>query len=426
MPLDEVKCDLMVIGTGLAGMAAALFAANRNIDTIQVGQAGGINFASGLFDLLGVHPIESGCVWEDPWAGIEKLILDIPGHPYARLGTPVIRHAMEEFIPFMGQAGQPYVVKPGRNVRVITAVGTVKTTYAVPKTMAGGVEAFAERRPCLLVGFHGLKGYSVHQIVQTLGERWPELRAVSIPFPDMKGELYCEQLARSLEIRRVCNNLAASIKEYLGGVKVVGLPAVLGVRRPVGVMRELEQALGMPVFEIPTMIPTATGLRLREAFEQHLPRMGVRTFYQSRVLGIERSEEGSICLHVGNDTMPSVMVRARAVVLASGRFLGKGLRAERTGVHESIFGLPVFQPSRRDDWHQRDFLHPGGHLINRSGLEIDDDFRPVDENRRFLYPNLYAAGSILAHQDWMREKCGSGLAVATAYGAIKAYQRLNK
>ena len=72
MPLDEMTCDLMVIGTGLAGTAAGLFAANRNIDAIQVGQAGGINFASGLLDVLGVHPIASGCVWDDPWAAIER------------------------------------------------------------------------------------------------------------------------------------------------------------------------------------------------------------------------------------------------------------------------------------------------------------------------------------------------------------------
>ena len=424
MPLDEMTCDLMVIGTGLAGMAAGLFAANRNIDTLQVGQAGGINFASGLLDLLGIHPVESGCVWDDPWAAIEKLVQDIPVHPYARLGVSMIRHAMEEFTTFMGQVGQPYLVNPDRNARVITPVGTVKTTYAVPKTMARGVEAFEEKKPCLLVGFQGLKGFSVRQIVETLGDRWPTLRAVTIPFPDMSGEVYCEQLARSLEIMSVCRRLASSITEHLGDAQVVGLPAVLGVSRTIQVRAALEQALGLPVFEVPTMIPGATGLRLREAFEQHLPGMGVRAFYQNRVLGIEGTEDGSFLLQVGGDT-PSVTVRAGAVLLASGRFLGKGLHAERTGVHEAIFDLPVFQPTRRDDWHHRDFFHPGGHLINRCGLEIDDDFRPVDANRHPVYPNLYAAGSILAHQDWMRQKCGSGLAIATAYGAIHAYQRLS-
>ena len=38
---------------------------------------------------------------------------------------------------------------------------------------------------------------------------------------------------------------------------------------------------------------------------------------------------------------------------------------------------------------------------------------------------LFVAGSILAHQDWMRMKCGSGLAIATAYGAVNAFLKLN-
>jgi glycerol-3-phosphate dehydrogenase subunit B len=32
----------------------------------------------------------------------------------------------------------------------------------------------------------------------------------------------------------------------------------------------------------------------------------------------------------------------------------------------------------------------------------------------------------LAHQDWIRMKCGSGLAIATAFGAVKAFMRLGQ
>jgi glycerol-3-phosphate dehydrogenase subunit B len=28
---------------------------------------------------------------------------------------------------------------------------------------------------------------------------------------------------------------------------------------------------------------------------------------------------------------------------------------------------------------------------------------------------------VLAHQDWMRMKCGAGLAIATAYGAVQSF-----
>jgi len=55
-----------------------------------------------------------------------------------------------------------------------------------------------------------------------------------------------------------------------------------------------------------------------------------------------------------------------------------------------------------------------------TGLETDEHLRPLDEGGNPAFKNLFAAGSILAHQDWMRRKCGSGLAIATAYAALEA------
>jgi glycerol-3-phosphate dehydrogenase subunit B len=53
--VEPLKCDLCIIGSGLAGMAATLFAATRGLSVVQAGHTGEIVFASGLLDLLGVH-----------------------------------------------------------------------------------------------------------------------------------------------------------------------------------------------------------------------------------------------------------------------------------------------------------------------------------------------------------------------------------
>ena len=58
----DIDCDLVIIGAGMAGMAAALFSGNRNIKTVQVGITSEIIFASGLLDLMGVHPVEHGTI----------------------------------------------------------------------------------------------------------------------------------------------------------------------------------------------------------------------------------------------------------------------------------------------------------------------------------------------------------------------------
>jgi glycerol-3-phosphate dehydrogenase subunit B len=95
------------------------------------------------------------------------------------------------------------------------------------------------------------------------------------------------------------------------------------------------------------------------------------------------------------------------------------LQAARQHIYEALFDLPVAQPAGRSQWHQKHFFNRRGHPINRAGLAVDDSFRPVDRQGRAIHENLFTAGIILAHQDWMRQKCGCGLSIATAYAAIK-------
>lgn len=419
MKAKETFCDLLIIGTGMAGMAAALFAARHGIDTVQVGQAGEIAFASGLLDLLGVHPVSGGRALDDPWQGIVRLCRDAPLHPYAKLPAGSIRSAFEIVTEFLGQHNYPYVFTPDRNQQIITPAGTIKPTFAVPHTMRHGPPTLAERRPCLLVDFEGLKGFSVRQIAGSLIDHWPELRTAHLHFPDANGELYTEHMARALDIPQSREKLIAAIRPHVRTAEAVGLPAVLGVYRTQQTIQCLEQGLGVPVFEIPTMVPGVTGLRLRELFEQHLPPMGIRPFYQQRIHAARRLPDGCWRFDVGGADRVT-QITAKSAVLCSGRFFGKGLHADRQGIREPLFNLPVVQPQSRADWHHKDLLHTDGHPINRAGVAVDDSFRPMDSSGHVLYNNLFAAGAILAHQDWIRQKCGSGLAIATAFGAIKA------
>ncbi len=422
---EKISCDLLVIGTGMAGMAASLFAVQAGVDAVQVGLTGEIGFASGMLDLLGVHPVEEGTVLEDPWEGIARLVRDEPLHPYAHIGAADIRTAVQTVLDFLKESGYPHVALGERNQAVMTPVGTVKSTYALPHTMRQGARALAERSECLLVDFEGLKGYSARQMAESMGDIWPGLRPVRVAFPDASGELYTEHMARALDTSFVREKLVAAIRPHLGTASVVGLPAVLGMYRTVQAIDALQQGIGVPIFEVPTMVPGVAGLRLRELFEQRLPALGIRPLFQKRVLCAKRLAGGQWHLEIGT-TDDAVDVVARSVILCSGRFFGKGLKADRHGIRETIFDLPVLQPADRTTWHHRDLLHPQGHPINRAGIAVDSQFRPVDANGRPVFPNLFAAGSILAHQDWIRQKCGSGLAIATAAAAVRSCVHLLK
>jgi glycerol-3-phosphate dehydrogenase subunit B len=424
---NSLKAEITVIGTGMAGMAAALFAVKNGLSTAIVGSSAEIIFASGFLDLLGVHPIEEKRIWNDPWAGIAALAGDNPNHPYARLPRERIRDSLDDFIGFLEKAGLSYRRRLKRNVMAISPMGTVKPTYAIPRSMWNGVIAFEKKTPCLIVGLDGLKGFSARLIAETLGSVWPTLKPVQISYPEInhQGELYPERVAHDLEFADNREKLAQCIRPHLKKVQAVGMPAIFGLYHPEIVYDDLEKRLGLPLFELPTMPPSIPGLRIKGAFEQRLPEMGVQTFFQKKVLSARHEPDQGFVLNIGQSTTEQTL-RTGAVILASGRFLGRGLHAERTGIRETVFDLPVYQPGERAGWHRNEFLDPQGHPINRAGLEIDANFRPLGKGGGAAYPTLFAAGSILAHQDWMRQKCGSGLAVASAHAAVTFYMKLAK
>jgi len=418
------RYDLAVVGAGMAGMATALFAAERGLRCIAIGNGGGLLFASGLLDLCGVHPVAEGRVWQSPFDALAALARDEPGHPLARIDAGAIEAAFAAFVAALGDAGLPYAPPGAVNHRVLTSIGTVKTTFGVPRSMIAGVVALAERPPCLLVDFRGLREFSARQIVAALGNRWPGLAARRIDFPGTDGapELYAAHVARALESREIREQTIARVRPLLGNARTVGFPAVLGLRRAAVVHAAFESALGVPVFEIPTMPTSVPGLRLVAALEAAVSAHGVDRRHQAHVRALSFGPPGEfVTLDVADagGGARGERVSARAVVLATGRFGGRGLTADRTGVRESLTGLPVRAPAARDAWHRRDFLDPRGHPINCAGLAIDAGCRVLRADGVPVWPQLHAVGSILADQDWVRTKCGAGLSIATAWAATE-------
>lgn len=421
---ESQSCQLMIVGAGMAGCAAALFAARQGITAAQAGLTGETLYASGLFDLYGVTHGPSRRLVDNPWTALDQLKIDFPMHPFSRLPAARVRLAMDLLTDFLASAGHPYRGHADRNLRLITSVGSIKRTYRVPATTWAGVRALESKTPCLIVDVIGLRGFSANQIVETLKPSWPALRGASIdlPWENRLGPKYAEHIARGLAVDEARRELAEAIRPHLGDCETVGLPAILGIHDPESVRADMESRLGRTVFEIPTMPPSIAGLRLKEVFDIHLPRLGIATYFHQSVFAVERFKDGRFSVAVGKSE-PEITITADNLLLATGRFLGKGLVAERQGIREALMQLPVVQPENRSGWHRDAFLAPEGHAINLAGLAVDDRFRPLDAGGRPVHTNLYAAGSILAHQDWMRTKSGTGLAVATALGAIDALKQ---
>ena len=417
--------DLAVIGAGLAGMATAVFAARRGLSTAILGSMGESWFTSGLIDVMGVHPVKTGQIetgqkWIDPWAAVAAVVDDTPGHPYGHLSLDDIKTAVITFYDTLESAGLRYRWHDDRNSELITAFGSIKTTHGVPNTMWAGVEALSRKAPCLIAGFEGLKGFSARLICERLKTVWPDLRPIRLPsiYGGSGQELNPLPLAQDLENEEHRQTVAGLIRPHIADVAYVGIPAVAGLHGSESVVEHLSRLIGRPVFEIPTMPPSVPGNRLQQVLTRYLANKQVGCYFQKKALNIARRPDGAFAIEVGK-TVSEAQISARSVVLATGRFMGGGLQADQNRITEPLLQLPVRQPESREKWHRPKFFAAGGHALNRAGIETDGNLRPLDSTGRPVYDNLFAAGTILAHQDWVRMKCGTGLSVATGYAAVK-------
>ena len=81
--------DVLVVGSGLAGLVAALTAARegRSVRMVTDGM-GSLAISGGCVDLLGYA---GGQRLNDPWSGMDLLP---PAHPYRLLGASRVRAAV--------------------------------------------------------------------------------------------------------------------------------------------------------------------------------------------------------------------------------------------------------------------------------------------------------------------------------------------
>ena len=412
----QIATNLAVIGAGIAGCAATTFALSRGISTVKIGNTGALAYTSGYFDLLGV---EQGKHVRDPWEGLNRLREREPDHPYSKICNEDIHQALNEFTRSISNMGLSYTSVAKHNITGLLPAGVCKQTACMPETMLKGGQAFADKARVLILDFEGLQGFSGREIVSNLSDQWPQLRTQKADFPDMdtSAQLFPEVLARALEVADTRMAFAEMIKPLIRDAEYVAMPAILGIHGSDHVHAEMETLLGVPVFEIPTIPPAVAGIRLRELFDQQLAERGATVINQHMVKTVSIDKDA---IRLGfEDHFGPVIIEAENVLLASGRFLSGGLIAEQQRIGEPLMNLTVKQPEERNHWFSEAYFDPQGHPINRSGLVFNDNFQPLDSSGEVVDERLYAAGIVLSGQDWIRQRCGAGLAIATAGQVIK-------
>jgi glycerol-3-phosphate dehydrogenase subunit B len=377
---------------------------------------GATHLAPGTLDVLGYAPQRV----EQPARELPAFTDANPGHPYTLLPADELRDAVEWFrTRFVGAPLDPYgyVGDLEQNLLLPTAVGAARPSAVVPESMAGG-DLRGGGRFCI-VGLRALRDFYAGYLADNLRRAAPGVSARAIELDvavERRVETNSTAYARAFDDPAFRAAITAQLLPRLEGEERVGFPAVLGLAHPHDAWSDLEQRLGRPVFEIPTLPPSAPGMRVFKTLRDRLRRAGGRIIIGSEVAGAERSGDRVGALRAraaGRETVYG----ADWFVLATGGFASGGLAlGSDWRARESVLGLPLAGvPLPGEQRFAPDYFDP--QPMSTAGLPVDAQLRPLGDGGERVLGNVLVAGASLAGAVPWHEKSGEGISVATGYRA---------
>lgn len=409
------QLDIVIIGGGFSGLVAGWQAAKngKHIRVITKGW-GTTHWHSGCVDVLNTQNNEN------LKPAIEELIRTKPNHPYAIVGIQNLVTALDAFKLLCASSNYPLEGSLEHNWLLPTALGSFRPTCLAPVTMVAG--NLNNSSPVLLLGIENYYDFSPCLAAENFKARGIPSICETINTPHLKSKRFITNrvLAELFEIPEFRQEFISEIRQVLSnnkrmGVKRIGLPAVLGINNSWNIHKELESHLEMQVFEIPTLPPSIPGIRLHNLLIRAIRESSGRVFEGMQVISAEFDEKK--IHYVSSEAASRKKIhRAYSYVLATGGFLGGGftLTPEQLA-QELIFNLPITMPAKGEKWFNSEFLSTYGHPLNQCGIQINQQFHPIDQNNNRLYENLYCIGSTLAHYDPIVEKSLEGVAISTGF-----------
>jgi glycerol-3-phosphate dehydrogenase subunit B len=405
-----MRYDVVVIGAGVAGLTAATRLAEHGARVCVLAKGmGSTHLAPGTIDVLGYD----GERVESPASALPDFVSRHPDHPYALVGVDSVGPALEWFAGCVERGPKPgyrYVGSLERNTLLPTALGAARPSALVPTTMAGG--DLADRAPVLVVGFRVLRDFHPSLCAANLAQAGVEARSLQLDTDTGRAEENALGMARHFEDSGFRGRFAAQVASELRAGERLALPAVLGVRDPQGVLTDLEQRLGRPVFEIPTLPPSAPGIRVYDILRAALRAAGGRLVIGAEVAGASR--EGARVTSVNARASGRDHVyEGRWIVLAAGGVASGSIELGSDWVaREKVLGLPLAgAPVEGEARFDPDYF--ADQPLNRMGVAVDSSL--IAEGTE----NVLVAGAALPGAVPWREGSGEGISLSSGFAVAR-------
>ena len=429
---------IAIVGAGISGLLAACYAAKagHQVKVLSYGQ-GALTVAGGIIDLYGYDA--EGKLVTDPLMHIATLKKP---HPYAMMGPTRVEEAINAFKSLTAEQGYLYLGDGHCNQKVPTAIGSFKPSCLIPPSIESS--AIFERPKLIVVGFPLLKDYYPKLIAKNLrhffGDK-KEVTTVEVNLNWPTGREYRDvsalDLARELETSVGRLNFISQLKGKCGSDCALVIPPILGERPELSasIQQELERELNTKLVEVSTIPPSVTGLRLDRLLRQACLKLGVDIVEKAHVVGFTSALDASgshirkqeskekaakICKSlITGGFGASHEYSVDAVIVATGGAFSGGLVTQMGRMYEPIFGLEIPVPEDQRDWSHQYLFCGQPQPFAAYGVAVNENLQPVNPAGEIILSNVQFIGRSLQGYDFCFEKSGNGVAVTTAYHAVK-------
>lgn len=413
--------DTLIIGGGLAGLLCGikLQQQGQHCAIITAGQSA-IDFSSGSLDLLSYcddQPVT------DFKTGLQQLCAQATEHPYQRIGSDKVLAYAQDFIQFAQQLQLPLQGDAVKNHYRITPLGSLQPTWLSPTnvpTLAINDEVFPYHNIMILgiEGFHDFQPHLLAANLQALAQfAHCKINYAFLHIPELDHlrtnarEFRSVNISQVLEHKLQFDQLVQEIKQAAGSADVLFLPACFGLDDE-QFFQQLQKAVGIAMFELPTLPPSLLGLRQHYKLRREFQRLGGVLMNGDTVLRGDFAEGRLARIYTALNE--EISLNADHYILATGSFFSNGLAAHFEKIIEPIFGLDLIASPDRLQWTTHRFAD--AQPYQSYGVKINQYCQVMKDGSTI--PNLFAVGAVIGGFNGLHQGCGSGVSIVTAFNVV--------